>query len=902
MLKVSMIVLMILMCSAVHGQGTGALSLDDVDGLIYPGDSLTPNQQITFHLRLENDYGIPIDGATNGFRVFSPNGAVWDATSGALTGAITYAMCEIRYVAYTGAGTTGSGADTVGFAVSRTYNPGIPDGFDDIPYTITIGPIDGAYEGLQICLDSAFVPPSGIWMWTGTGVGNFYPSWDGPHCYPVGAAPCCQLRGDVDGSGYIDVSDLVYLVDYIFSGGPEPPCWDEGDVDASGFWPWPIDIADLVYLVAYMFAQGPEPPPCGGGDPVPVYPGGSISLHEVDGLYKTIDQVPLGDTVTFRMRVTNMDIGAGIKGIMNGFRIYGDNPGVNWTITESGPDLGASGLQWFDGAWSINEFSVNGSGADTLGFGGYAMSGQGIPDGLDSLLFYIEVYVPDNPDNRDQFLCIDSSFFPPSGVWKWAAGSGNGNYHPSWSGPHCFKMVKATDLKAGFSATPTAGVVPLTVQFTDESSGDPDDWYWDFGDSEYSAAQDPLHTYDYAGVYDVKLRVEDGSGNVDSVVAIGHIQVGTSSYADVVAQIAMGPGGSIPGNDLWYRFAWINLGTIEAQSCVLKMLLPDDMVLDGLKDSLGHEMSPGDYSWIGDTIIVPLQTIQPSNVWRHVIPYGTLSPSAAPGSNLVTEMWLSGSTPDVNTDNNYALHLLPVSDPGGKARSYDRSVTYSGDKTAHPNTINRVYATSSDVGYLSYTITFENSPDANLEIPSITVTDYLDDHLSMSQQALDVWEENSTSVYTSHPQACQYAGIDLLTRIMTWNCIKINLQPGEKGWFQYKVAVPDVAEGTWILNRSYIGFGFHDPIAAPEEGPVIRILGECCIPPMRGDINYDNHPLIEIDDLVYLVDFMFNQGPEPVCFEEGDVDGSGVKPIDITDMVYLVDYMFNSDPAPVSCP
>ncbi|MCK4301457.1 MAG: hypothetical protein KAW91_01715, partial [candidate division Zixibacteria bacterium] len=390
--------------------------------------------------------------------------------------------------------------------------------------------------------------------------------------------------------------------------------------------------------------------------------------------------------------------------------------------------------------------------------------------------------------------------------------------------------------------------------------------------------------------------VQDGFGDEDSVVAIEYIQVGTSGYTDVVAQIAMGPGGSIPGNDLWYRFAWINLGTIEAQTCVLKMLLPDDMILDGLKDSLGYVMSPGDYSWVGDTIVVPLQTIQPSNVWRHVIPFGTLSPSA--GGDIVAEMWLSGSTPDIDTLNNYAHHLLPVSDPGGKARSYGRSDGYFGDKTAHPNTTNRVYATSSEskpVEYLSYTITFENSPNANLDISSITVTDYLDDHLGMSQHDLNVWGN-------SHPQACQYAGIDPLTRVMTWNCIKINLQPGDKGSFQYQAAVKDIADGMWVLNTAHIGFGFDDPISAPGEGPVIRILGECCIPPIRGDINYDDAVLIDISDLVYLVDFMFNLGPEPICFEEGDIDGSGSPPIDISDLVYLTDYMFNSGPEPLSCP
>ncbi|MDH3890116.1 MAG: S8 family serine peptidase [candidate division Zixibacteria bacterium] len=74
---------------------------------------------------------------------------------------------------------------------------------------------------------------------------------------------CCANRGDVDNSGGgtpVDIGDLVYLVDFMFSGGPAPPCFDEGDVDGSGT--PPIDIADLVYLVDYMFNSGPAPPSC----------------------------------------------------------------------------------------------------------------------------------------------------------------------------------------------------------------------------------------------------------------------------------------------------------------------------------------------------------------------------------------------------------------------------------------------------------------------------------------------------------------------------------------------------------------------------------------------------------------------------------------------------------------
>jgi len=76
-----------------------------------------------------------------------------------------------------------------------------------------------------------------------------------------------------------------------------------------------------------------------------------------------------------------------------------------------------------------------------------------------------------------------------------------------------------------------------------------------------------------------------------------------------------------------------------------------------------------------------------------------------------------------------------------------------------------------------------------------------------------------------------------------------------------------------------------------------------CCRGIRGNVDGDAEDNIDISDLVYLVDFMFNDGPEPSCLEEADVDGGGGStPVDIADLVYLVDYMFNSGPLPVDCP
>jgi hypothetical protein len=72
---------------------------------------------------------------------------------------------------------------------------------------------------------------------------------------------CCITRGDVnhDGAELIDISDLMYLIDYMFLGGPEPQCLDEADVDGDAEL---LNISDLVFLIDYMFIGGPAPLPC----------------------------------------------------------------------------------------------------------------------------------------------------------------------------------------------------------------------------------------------------------------------------------------------------------------------------------------------------------------------------------------------------------------------------------------------------------------------------------------------------------------------------------------------------------------------------------------------------------------------------------------------------------------
>jgi len=73
---------------------------------------------------------------------------------------------------------------------------------------------------------------------------------------------CCELRGDValPKDLIVLVNDIVWLVDYLFKGGPPPNCLEEGDcaIPLDGI----ILVNDIVWLVDYLFKGGPPPPPC----------------------------------------------------------------------------------------------------------------------------------------------------------------------------------------------------------------------------------------------------------------------------------------------------------------------------------------------------------------------------------------------------------------------------------------------------------------------------------------------------------------------------------------------------------------------------------------------------------------------------------------------------------------
>jgi PKD repeat protein len=88
----------------------------------------------------------------------------------------------------------------------------------------------------------------------------------------------------------------------------------------------------------------------------------------------------------------------------------------------------------------------------------------------------------------------------------------------AWSDDNIFaqniSFEDEPELVCDFSADITSGTAPLVVQFTDNSEGNITSWHWNFGDGNISMEQNPQHTYNYAGHYDIRLEIANDADSI----------------------------------------------------------------------------------------------------------------------------------------------------------------------------------------------------------------------------------------------------------------------------------------------------------------------------------------------------------------------------------------------------
>jgi len=71
--------------------------------------------------------------------------------------------------------------------------------------------------------------------------------------FPVSAYVC----GDADSDQDVNIADCIFILNYVFRGGPAPEPFEAGDVNVD----LQINVGDAAFLVGYIFKGGPQPCP-----------------------------------------------------------------------------------------------------------------------------------------------------------------------------------------------------------------------------------------------------------------------------------------------------------------------------------------------------------------------------------------------------------------------------------------------------------------------------------------------------------------------------------------------------------------------------------------------------------------------------------------------------------------
>jgi PKD repeat protein len=136
-------------------------------------------------------------------------------------------------------------------------------------------------------------------------------------------------------------------------------------------------------------------------------------------------------------------------------------------------------------------------------------------------------------------MSYNSSLYGPPSAWLWDFGDGHTStaQNPTniylHSGTYTVSLIVTNvagtslpavktgfvtvkgEIDAGFDADVKTGLAPLTVNFTDRSTGLPTAWEWDFGDgTAHAFTQNATHTYTSTGRFDVNLTIWDSCGAV----------------------------------------------------------------------------------------------------------------------------------------------------------------------------------------------------------------------------------------------------------------------------------------------------------------------------------------------------------------------------------------------------
>jgi hypothetical protein len=236
--------------------------------------------------------------------------------------------------------------------------------------------------------------------------------------------------------------------------------------------------------------------------------------------FDIVGSIPSGATITevsLGLTVSRTGSGAQAVGLHRVLESWSEGPSDAGGQEGGGATAVSGDVTWvhreFPGTeWATpgGSFAVASASRTITGTGAYTYASTA------QLVADVQAWLDDPATNHGWALVMES---PPAGSAKRFNSRDNGSaqsrpmltvtYEPGIAAPN-----------AEFSFSPSSPEIGEDVSFTDSSSGSPTTWAWDFGDGESSTEQNPTHSYDEAGTYNVELTVSNGGGSDSTTSSI----------------------------------------------------------------------------------------------------------------------------------------------------------------------------------------------------------------------------------------------------------------------------------------------------------------------------------------------------------------------------------------------
>jgi PKD repeat protein len=183
---------------------------------------------------------------------------------------------------------------------------------------------------------------------------------------------------------------------------------------------------------------------------------------------------------------------------------------------------------------------------------------------------------------------------------------------------------------ASFTADPSTGLFPLTVSFTntsDQGTGNTMEFEWDFGNGDSSNEENPEYTYEFPGIFEVTLSVQNNHGEdisepleINVLALYGDVDMNdeVQSYdASLILQYLVG---YIELDDLQIIIGDVNLsGELSAldASYILQYLvgLVESLPVEGDVIAGGTVEMEDQFAVPGEIVSVPIQVLNGENIF-----------------------------------------------------------------------------------------------------------------------------------------------------------------------------------------------------------------------------------------------------------------------------------------------